>query len=584
MIIRNRALSRWLAALAVFALLLPGSYAAPPQATAKPEAQQKKKTAAARPAEPAPRDPNHELGLQMLETAEAAAAGLEPDMRAYSLWQIARGAMKQDRAKARTLLESAFQVVAGRRDEEDAREIQEFLQERILLTLMPISLEAVEELLATATPDIRLRITGELANRYAERKDFPRALARVQQIATEAEFPYGTAARLLSGLPKQGYEAERSDLFAQAVASYAAHEHKDPRFDSDDFGALLGRFWREMPPALALEGIRELLQQTREASDADGGLKIVLSSQRAGTASFASLYQYRLFQVLPALEQLDPNQAEKLLKENAQLQEMLKKNPDGYGAYTPRGEDPEGEGVQMMVNRGGGGAGPAGAEHAHMELMRQVGQIIRRAAQDPQGALAEARTLPEALPAPEFYPRAEAFKGIARTSVKANPGVAKEALGELLKVVERLDARSQALILHQAAELYLRLGDKPAAEKTINAGLKTAEKLLATDTKADNPNRALKAHWPSAAAFRMFVTLAALISPLKASQMIAEIDDPEIQVTQTIAVGSALLGAPPAALVMQVRGADGRNFMMTMDEGEGEDEGGSQVQREQRRN
>ncbi len=582
MIFRNPALSRLFAALALSALLLPTGYAASSQEAQKPAPAPKQAQTASK-AEPAPRDPNHELGLQMLETAEAAAGGLEADMRAYSLWQIARGHMKQDRTKARSLLERAFQVVAGRREEEDAREIQEFLQERILLTLMPISLEAVEELLPTATPDVRLRISGELANRYAERKDFPQALARVRQISAEAEFPYGTAARLLSGLPRQGYEAERSDLFAQAVASYAAHEHKQPRFSTDDFGEMLGRFWREMPPALALQGIRELLRQTKDAADEAGGFKIVLSSQRAGTASFASLYQYRLFQVLPALQQFDPSEAEKLLQENAQLQEMLKKNPEGYGAYTQPGADPEGEGVQMMVNRGGGGPGPSGAEHARMELMRQVGQIVRSAANDPQAALASARALPEALPSGEFYPRAEAFQGIARTSAKANPGAAKEALGELLKIVERLDARSQALALHQAAGLYLRLGDKPAAEKTIAAGLKAAEKLLAADTKADNPNRALKAHWPSAAAYRMFVTLAAQISPLKASQMIAEIDDPEIQVAQTIAVGSALLGAPPAALVMQVRGADGRNFMMQMDEGEGEGEGES-IQREQRRN
>ncbi len=547
----------------------------------KPAPPAKKKAVAADSTEPAPRDANRELGLQMLETAEAAAGGLEADMRAYSLWQIARGYMKVDRAKARTLLESAFQAVTGSRDEGSAREAQQDLQQEILTAMMRISLEGVEELLPAATPDVRLSLGGELANRYAEQKDFPRALARIRQISMEAEVPYGAAMRLLSGLPKQGYEAERSELFSQAVASFAAHEHKQTRF-GDGFGEFLGQFWREMPPTLALEGIRELLKQTRELGDTGGGMQIAISSQRAGTASFASLYQYRLFQVLPALQQLDPSEAEKLLRENAQLQEMLKKNPEGYGAYAPRPDDPEGDGVQMMVTRGGGGPGPSGAEHAHMELMRRVGQIVRSAGKDPQVALAAARGLPEVLPASEFSPREEALKGIARSVQKSNPGVAKEALGELMKTVERLDARSQALALHQAAELYFQLGDNAAAEKAIALGLKAAEKLLAIDTKADNPNKALKAHWPSATAYRMFVTLAAKISPLKAGQMIAEIDDPEIQVTQTIAVGNALLGAPPAALMMQVRSADGRNFTMQMDEGE--DGEGESMQREQRRN
>jgi hypothetical protein len=518
----------------------------------------------------------------MLETAEAAAGGLEADMRAYSLWQIARGYLKQDRAKALGLLQNAFQSVAGQRDDKDAREVQEFLQEEILATLMPLSLESVEELLASATPGVRLRISGGLANRYAERRDFPRALERIRQLAAETEFPYDAAMAVLRRLPRQGYESERNDLFAQAVASYAAHEHQQSGFSMNDFGELIARFWREMPPALALEAIRELLKQTREASEAAGGMQIAITSQRAATTSFASLYQYRLFQVLPALRQLDAGEAEKLLKENAELQEILKKNPEGYGAYA-QGDDPEGDGVQMMVRSGRGGRGPSGDEHARMEMMRQVGQIVRSATQDPAGALAQARSLPEVMPGGEFSPRAQALQGIARTLVKKHPAATREALGELLKVVEHLEPRSQVLMLHQAGELYLRMGDTAATERIIAAGIKAAEKLLATDTNADRPNRALKAHWPSAAAFRMFVTLAARLSPFKASQIIAEIDDSEIQVTQTTALGSALLGAPPAALVMQVRDASGRNFTMTMDEREGEGEGES-VQREQVRN
>jgi len=575
---------RFPASLTIFALVLCSlSFAAPPQSSKPaPETKSapKKKAAAAQPAAP---DANRELGLQVLETAEAASGAFEADMRAYSLWQIARGYMKVDRAKTRTLLESAFQAVAGRTDEEGPRETQEFLQERILLALMPLSLDAVEELLATASPDVRLRLSGELANRYAERKDFPRAFARIRQIASEAEFPYESAMALLRRLPKEGFEAERNELFSQAVTSYAAHEHNQNRFFTNDFGDLLGRHWREMPPAVALEGIRELLKQTKDAADSSGGLQIAISNQRAGTASFASLYQFRLFQVLPALQQLDASEAEKLLKENAQLQEMLKKDPDGYGAYAPRPNDPEGDGIQMMVNRGGGGPGPMVAGHPQMEMMRQIGQIVRGASKDPQGAMAAARALPETMSGSENSPRASALEGIGHSLVKSNPGVAKEALSELLKAVERLEPRSQALTLRTVVDLYLQLGENAAAEKAIAAGLKAADKLLAIDTKADNPNKALKAHWPSVAAYRMFVTLAAKISPLKAGQMIAEIDDPEIQVTQTIAVGSALLGAPPAALMMQVRSADGRNFTMQMDEGEGDGEG-ENVQREQRRN
>jgi len=52
--------------------------------------------------------PQQRQGVRLLKTAEAMAAGLQPDMHAYVLWQVSRGYQKVNRTKAAQLLQQAF--------------------------------------------------------------------------------------------------------------------------------------------------------------------------------------------------------------------------------------------------------------------------------------------------------------------------------------------------------------------------------------------------------------------------------------------------------------------------------------------
>src|SRR5436305_5087207 len=94
-------------------------------------------------------------------------------------------------------------------------------------------------------------------------------------------------------------------------------------------------------------------------------------------------------------------------------------------------------------------------------------------------------------------PRTHALEEIAKVNSAGNPGAAKQALDELRKIVPDLHLRIQVEALSTAARIYLQIGEKDSAQAVVGEGVKAAEKMLAKDTDANDPNKALKAWWPS---------------------------------------------------------------------------------------
>jgi hypothetical protein len=172
--------------------------------------------------------------------------------------------------------------------------------------------------------------------------------------------------------------------------------------------------------------------------------------------------------------------------------------------------------------------------------------ISQEAESDPVQAIAYSATLPLQIDdgPQKSSPRAQALEAIARANVKKNPGAAESALSELRKVIVDLPPRTQAQFLSSAADLYLQMEAKDAAEKVVAEGFKVAEKLLVDDTNPESPNQALKAWWPSTDAYRRFVEIETKISDRSTLAVLKEIKDPEIRTTESIMFARSLLGLP----------------------------------------
>jgi hypothetical protein len=273
-------------------------------------------------------------------------------------------------------------------------------------------------------------VRGEFASAKISRaitaKRFDRALELLNRIRPEEEFPYQEATQLMLELPPER-EADKQEVFRLAMA-----KGSESRLTGrDDFAGMIVRFWRHVPPAIALEAIHQVL----DSAERREGSGVTLNAT-SGNAGFTSEYDYRLFELWPVLKELDDQEADKLLKDSQQAQLQLKQFPNGIQSVDPSiGDTPSKEGeAERRLQMSFGRPSQTGQDLESSEA--RVKEIGRMAEDNPLQALAAAATLPESVPfgfidGNEFFPRAQAYVAIARAVMKKNPSATRDALEEM---------------------------------------------------------------------------------------------------------------------------------------------------------
>jgi len=528
--------------------------------------------------------PKQRRGQGLLQSAQAEAASLQPDMQAFVLWKIAEGYRKSSPSKFDALLREAFTASLSIEDiapespgarcpEMQGCGIKTWLQRSILMAMTSLSDE--EALLPKAQPEVQKQVTAQLIPRYIAKKDLERARQLITSLGDQDDYPYSSAMDLMMALPSDS-NSEKVAIFSESVNAYQRQGEPHTYGGSyDDLSGMVTRFWRDVPPAMAEDAIDQILAQAKVVDE--GGMKLHLTfSGGAGAVALNSQYEYRLFQLLPILEELDNAKAESLLRDNSNLKAMLDRFPEGMQAVQPdfRMHPPKpGEAApsSMSVSVGDRGAveSNAFAIQAQQEIQskQKLKQIMADAETNPRQAIAEAMSLPESLPSATPYwgegtcPRAEALLQIAQKVGKANSTVAKEALGALRKSLSQSPLLTQAKMIDDAAAQYLEIGDEDGADKTLKEAVQIAEKLYAKDSDTDDPNRAFKGGWPSTNQWRRCVQTEARFSPNTAEEIIAGIRDPEIATFEKIYFATSLLGVQLDHLDAAVGTKAGNSYM-----------------------
>ena len=490
--------------------------------------------------------PQQQVGLSILDQQAGVAKGLSPVMRTFALMEIARGYEKLDRHKALSALRDAFQASLSIEDDSYPKTSNKtWLQGQILDRLVALDPAYCEQLVPQLTGYPRSAAINRLIMYHTRKKQFAQANALLGQLGDQ-EFPYVIGSNLMRAFPPE-MAADKQNLFAQALASYTQHDHKsDPGMD--DFALFISRTWQDLPPDLVLQAIDEVLKQARQS---DAKMQITIGAEK-GAASFTSVYDYNLFELMPLLRALDPERADRLLQDNRDLQNTLKRLPNGLQSLAPE------DGLPDSISMRSANVGESSADDRYDDqLQPQIRQIIAHAEKGPKQALAAAMSLPD------FHnTRAFALLKLAGAILKTSPGYAANALDELIKIIPSIHRELvQFDMLAGAGDDYLKLGNTGSAKKVVDQGFKLAERLYATDTDADDPNQAFKAMWPSTSAWRRFVALATRISPQTALQAINSIPDPEIQALETIALADSLLGAPPATQMVAIKTKSKNSYM-----------------------
>ena len=486
-------------------------------------------------------------GRQWMQTAEAQAKGLQGGMRAYALLQVARTYAPADKPHAVELLEDALAATRGMDD--DSNHMRAQLQRDIVQAIVPLAPERADELLAQLDPAGRQSVLKALLDYYRQKKLERRAVETIYRIAAEDEFPYDAGLQMMRSMPT-AQRGEMQQMFNTALESYRNHKHPGLTIGGGDFAQLIVELQPKLSPDVVKDAVFEVLRQAEAPSD-NGPQQISLASER-GSVAMGSIYDYRLFQLLPALRAADADEAERLLKKNREVAGMLDKYP--RGAEQLMGQQ-DGRGGGMVSVGGGGGRGAAGGMD-RVEAQRSQ-KLVADAATDPDTALANVSTLTSSRM------KVAALNGIAHQAWKTRPGVAKSALKQLGELLPQLaNPGERVLPAAGAAKLYLKMGEPEDARKVIEKALETAAELYKQDTDADDPNQALKAYWPSASAYTQLLRVAAQISPDWALEELKSVPDDEIATVARIGMASAILGKPSGEITMLSEKKNGQTSMM----------------------
>jgi hypothetical protein len=216
--------------------------------------------------------------------------------------------------------------------------------------------------------------------------------------------------------------------------------------------------------------------------------------------------------------------------------------------------------------RSGTRNGPAPPMDNSANIRQAVRQIEDLAHKEPAQALSQARALP--LHEGRSFPRRDGFMAVIANTWKEKPAIARTALQEVVKSADGLDPADKVDHYVDAARYYIKLEDNEEAQKLLEKSQAFANEAIHQDANADNPNKALKAYWPSANSWRKIVQTANQISPDLPSQLLKEVSDPEIKVLTQVDLAKAVVGAPNGQIVVAIQRGNQNSIMMSSDRDE----------------
>ncbi len=497
--------------------------------------------------------PQNEFAAHILTAAEAGASNLQGVDRAYAYWLISRVFASVSLPQEREALKKSCQAAVAPETDAENLAFREKIQLDCIRRMMALQPKAASQLLGMATANVRQQILAGQAAKTASSGDLDAALTMLSsEVGQGARYPYERALEVMRALPKDDRNG-KDRVFAQALGYY---RQKKNGIDvgMEDLGTLVVRFWRDLSPGLVLVAIDDILDSAQQETAADSHLEVKLTSG-SDVVAFGSLYQYRLFQLLPVIRAFDPSRADDLLRQNAQAGSTLAKYTSGLASLSGNYSDTPGNDETFTMNlqmSSGPGQANADASVRTSEIYRQADQILASIKKEPDAGLRAAVALPDEN-GPTGSPKAELLLRIARLLENDHPDIAVSSLQEMHKVIDGFRLLDQCRYLVLIGEEYLRLKKPDLARSVVTEIMPRLKELYKIDTNSDGPNLAPKSSWPSTVVSRASAVLAAQVSSKFADTTIQELPDPDLQVFARIERAGNLVAMPSYPALVQQR-------------------------------
>jgi hypothetical protein len=489
-------------------------------------------------------------GLNLLESTEASAGGLEPASRIVVYTQIARVYQTNNKKKAVELLQQAYDSLRTLQLDSPDKNLNEMvknqLQRQVLNQYASLAPERVDALIDQMEPTMRDQTLRVLLPYYEKSKNLDRPVSILLQLAVEREMPYGAANDVIDKLGPE-HPDEIRQLFFASLASYQNRQHSELN-GSTEFANLISKAYGKVPDQAVATAIDEVLAQAKKADEETANVTVDFGFEKA-SLQFKSAYDTQLFAALPTLKQVDPEKAKRLLKESEDVNTFASKYPGGMSSMSKSGRP-----RSVGTHEGNGGAG--GAQSSQLLEEQRMNAIIRDATDHPNDALANATTLSPSS-------AISAYMGIARENLKKNNTVAETALTKAQDLLPKAPIWQQMQTVGEIINVYELLGNKENAQKTIELGTKIAELLYKQEMEADDPNLAPKAWWMSTNAWRNLVDTSYELDPEQSATLLKEAPDDEVRVFAQIALAKRMIGNTVPSLDVSMS-ASKKGWMMSM--------------------
>jgi hypothetical protein len=525
------------------------------------------------------------LARPLILHAEATASTFDPPSRSLLLYRSAGAWLPLDHSRAVRVYRESF--AAAR---ESAPTIRHYLEEAILNDLLPLSPSDVLDLLPGAETATQARLYGALVNFAIFQSDYAMAVHVFEHATSAGVLPLRATDHLFASLPVSA-SAERTRIFASAVRYYETHPNSEPWHWT--VADLVGRFYKQVREDSVLQAIHIALAQAEQQDKKQAPGMISMGAQEHHLI-FHSEYDFQLFAVAPALEQMDPALAAKLLAQHAEAAANLTRFPQGlvsfyegdssfgnpvlvpnhqkpdglrlYNVEEPQNLNPLDMGLEFTIPRNLNILGVTGSLVSYAQPGSPEASVVGVFGSDLScpADLAHSFELATAVPAlrkvatscggplggqwcsyADTFPRGSVIQLIAeRCTYYGEPAKARAALEKEIELVDQIPEEHQIEYLATAADLYLRLSDHEAAARVVQKGFTAARTLFDCEVLSPRLQGYPKGIWNSAEAYRRMSTLGVNASVDSTLKAISEIPDSGLRELERVMIARALLGVP----------------------------------------
>lgn len=263
---------------------------------------------------------------ELLDAAAEMMGGVQPQIQVIGLWHLAENYQAFDRKKA---LEWYRQAWAGTPSlpAEQVAAFEKRLQVDIIRSVADLDPDTAIEICKQIKPpkansyDNRLWAIVKIVQVLLDKQQYDKAIQFLDAMGGLGVYSYSGASMIFGKLPAD--DSRRLFLFGSAQAAFNLHPNTE-------FGQLLARHWKDVPPNMAGAALRSFLGfilDRKEESGAPYQSTTFVSAK--GTATFNTRQERELFDVMWIVREIEPKRAEEILQQYPNLKAAVEAYPKG---------------------------------------------------------------------------------------------------------------------------------------------------------------------------------------------------------------------------------------------------------------